>query len=407
MTRFLAAAWVIARRDYVASVFSRSFLFFLIGPLLPILAGVGTASLTAAGDRAADREVVAVLATGGEAKAIGDAAARLEGGLGQRRMPQLRILPPDRDVWRQTRALLGQREGAPIAVVAGGLAQPALFGTQAALDDLDGRIGLLLDVARERHKLGASAPPSPPLTRHAIVRAEPQNDRDGTRTIARTAQVVLFMLVLLLSGMLASNMIEEKSNKVIEILVAAVPVDAIFAGKLAAMLAMSLTGIAVWGATGALGMLLLSAGGFSGLPAPALGWPLFALLALLYFAASYLLVGGILLGIGAQASTPREVQTMTMPLTMGQALVFGLASAGAGQPDGPIGLAAAIFPFSSPFAMLSRAALLPGLWPHLLALAWQAAWLALIVTIGAGRFRRNVLQSGPAKPWRWAAWRRG
>ncbi len=33
------AAWVIARRDFVAVLFSRAFLFFLIGPLFPVLIG--------------------------------------------------------------------------------------------------------------------------------------------------------------------------------------------------------------------------------------------------------------------------------------------------------------------------------------------------------------------------------
>ena len=51
--------------------------------------------------------------------------------------------------------------------------------------------------------------------------------------------------------MLLSQLIEEKSNKVIEVLAAAVPVDAIFLGKLFAMLAMSLVGITVWTSAGA------------------------------------------------------------------------------------------------------------------------------------------------------------
>ena len=63
--------------------------------------------------------------------------------------------------------------------------------------------------------------------------------------------MVLFLLTILLSGMLLSQLIDEKANKIIEILAAAVPVDAIFLGKLFAMLAMSLLGIAVWTGAGA------------------------------------------------------------------------------------------------------------------------------------------------------------
>jgi ABC-2 type transport system permease protein len=44
--------------------------------------------------------------------------------------------------------------------------------------------------------------------------------------------------------------------------------------------------------------------------------------------------------------------------------------------------------------MIARAAQLPELWPHLLALAWQALWIWLILSLGATLFRRNVLKSG-------------
>jgi ABC-2 type transport system permease protein len=50
-------------------------------------------------------------------------------------------------------------------------------------------------------------------------------------------------------------------------------------------------------------------------------------------------------------------------------------------------------------AMLARAAELPGLWPHLAALAWQLLWVALILRVGARLFRRTVLNSGPRRRW--------
>ena len=55
------------------------------------------------------------------------------------------------------------------------------------------------------------------------------------------------------------------------------------------------------------------------------------------------------------------------------------------------------FPLSSPFAMAARAANRPEIWPHLLALAWQALWVGIVITIGARAFRWGVLQSGSGK----------
>ena len=52
--------------------------------------------------------------------------------------------------------------------------------------------------------------------------------------------------------------------------------------------------------------------------------------------------------------------------------------------------------------MIARAAEQPELWPHLLAIAWQLLWVALILRVAARLFRRSVLKSGPARPF----WRR-
>ncbi len=52
--------------------------------------------------------------------------------------------------------------------------------------------------------------------------------------------------------MVMSQLIEEKSNKIIEVIAAAVPIDAMFVGKLFAMLAASVVGIIVWISAGAL-----------------------------------------------------------------------------------------------------------------------------------------------------------
>ena len=73
----------------------------------------------------------------------------------------------------------------------------------------------------------------------------------------------------------------------------------------------------------------------------------------------------------------------------------GFAATAVGDPDGARGIFAAAFPLSSPFAMLARAAEQPDRWPHLVALVWQAIWVALILLIGARMFRKSVLKSGP------------
>jgi ABC-2 type transport system permease protein len=66
------------------------------------------------------------------------------------------------------------------------------------------------------------------------------------------------------------------------------------------------------------------------------------------------------------------------------------------QLDTPIELASVAIPFSSPFAMLARAAQDSAVWPHLAAIAWQGLWVFVLVRGGARLFRTRVMKSGPA-----------
>src|SRR3546814_16362583 len=138
----------------------------------------------------------------------------------------------------------------------------------------------------------------------------------------------------------------------IEMLAAAVSIDACFIGKLMAMLAMSLVGIAIWGSVAFL-IYLASFGGTAPLPAPAVGWPLFAGLGVIYFAMAYMLLGSLFIGIGAQATTVREVQTLSMPVTMGQVMIFLLASYAVNRPGQPAVIAALLFPWDSPYTVIA------------------------------------------------------
>ena len=174
-------------------------------------------------------------------------------------------------------------------------------------------------------------------------------------------------------------------------------------GKLFAMLAASVLALVVWIIAGALLIQLVKHGGVATLPPPAVGWPGFLALGIIYFGMNYLLFGAAFLMIGAQASTAREVQTMSLPATFAQVLLFGLAAKSIGNPNSLTGIAAAVFPLSSPMTMLARAAQDPDLWPHVAGIIWQTIWIAIILRLGAQLFRKTVLKSGPRLPW----WRFG
>lgn len=392
MRRLIASAWVIARRDYTATVFSRIFLLFLLGPLFPILFGIVFGAIGSNSEGPPPRPVVAIATDPTSTGALLAARAKLASRLGDDALPDL-VAASGGDA---PRLLHGRSPYA--AVLTGSLADPHITLSGRAPGSTVDDLSLLLDTARATAALGPSAPP-PVVLPERRVAASPADETHDRVALARAGQTALFFLIVLLAGMSLSTFIEEKSNKVIEVLAAAVPVDAIFLGKLAGMLAISLTGVAVWGVMGVGVVLTLFPTLFAHAAVPAVGWPAFVALALLYFVASYLLLGAVFLGLGSQAGSPREIQVLAMPATMIQLLLFGFASAGVAHPEGWVAKAAAIFPWSSPLAMLARAAERPALWPHLLVLGWQIVWLVLALRAAAGLFRRAVLKSGGGRRW--------
>ena len=381
LSRFEAAR-VIAQRDYRAILFSRAFLFFLLGPLFPIIIGVLAGGIGGQVQRDANTQLVAVAMSQADTQALIAARARLAPQIG-RALPELAVA----DAGTAPEVILREPGKNYVAVVGGTLVAPELTAPQPAIDYWSGPVAMLAAEAGTRQVAAYPAvAPRPVATSIAAQRG------DRIRT-AQAGQLLLFLLMMLLAGMVLSNLVEEKANKVIEVLAAAVPMDAVFLGKLVAMLGVSLVGIAVWAAVGS-AIALLAGNALPQLPAPALGWPLFLALGLVYFAMGYLLLGSLFLTIGGLATTVREVQTLSMPVTMAQLLVFFLAASSITRPGSPMELFAAAFPLSSPFAMLARAAQSDALWPHALALGWQALCVLLFVRFGAQIFRRRVMKSG-------------
>jgi ABC-2 type transport system permease protein len=393
----LEAAWVIARRDFVAVLFSRAFLFFLLGPLFPVIVGGLAGSIGGEVQREAVSFEVGLAMSGDDNAAMIAANDRLSGQLGPA-LPVLRAVPEAAgDAAFDARAFMEARRGNYAAIITGSLNAPRLVGTEGQIARWQGPVGLIAG-----HALSVQPAAFPQVAAEAVATSA-ASERTSRIQTAQIAQMVLFLLTMLLAGMVLSNLVEEKANKIIEILAAAIPMDAVFMGKLFAMLAVSFVGIAVWGLVAfglwaAGGDAITQVTGFdpARLPAPAVGWPVFAMLGVIYFAMAYLLLGALFLTIGSMASSVREVQTLSMPVTMLQLMVFFLAAYTIKQPGSALEMAAVAFPLSSPFAMLARAALEPELWTHALALAWQALAVLALVKGGSMLFRKRVMKSGGA-----------
>ncbi|MDE2435315.1 MAG: ABC transporter permease [Sphingomonadales bacterium] len=396
----LAAAYVVARRDFLASLFSRSFIFFLIGPLFPLLIGGLAGGIGAQVQQNVEPPKLGVAMSEFDTLSIIRARHELAGKLNQGVPELIEVKGTKPGVPVDPAAAMRQSHANLAAILSGTPEAPVLTGPPGRIEQWQGVVSMIA------YEATSQAPDRYPVVSLAKV-ATSTADQNRSRIItAQLGQVVLFLLTMLLAGMVLSNLVEEKGNKIIEVLAAAIPMDAVFLGKLFAMLAVSWVGLTVWGAM--IGTVWIGAGHSLGdYPAPAVGWPMFLGLAVIYFSLAYLLLGSLFLAIGSMATTIREVQTLSMPISMLQLLNFFFASYAMSKPGSAMELIAAIVPFSSPLTMIARAALDAALWPHLLAIAWQVLCVAVLVRIGARLFRTWVMKSGPsgAKRRRW--WQRG
>ncbi len=381
------AAYVIARRDFTAILFSRSFIFFLLGPLFPVLVGGFAGGIGQRVQAAADRPVLGIAMQAADAQAMRDAYDALAPRVGEA-LPELSVLKQLKPGEAfDAQAALAAKRANMAAVVTGTLAAPRLTGTAERIAEWQGPVSMLAAQALDR------APRDYPAVALAATASSTAQEHHGQVMTAQAGQLLLFLLTMLLAGMVLSNLVEEKANKIIEILAAAIPMDAVFLGKLFAMLAVSFVGIAVWAS--AYGAFALVAGNaMPVLPEPAVGWALFIALGVAYFAMAYLLIGSLFLAIGSMASTVREVQTLSMPASFAQIVFFMLAAYAVAAPGSIYEWIAIAVPFSSPYAMLARAAQSPALWPHAAAFAWQVLCVALLIRGGARLFRTRVMKSG-------------
>ena len=167
--------------------------------------------------------------------------------------------------------------------------------------------------------------------------------------------VVIFSVV----NMLLTAMIEEKGNKVLEMMLASSRHHEILVGKLLGVAAVSFTLLVFWGG-------LASAGGLAiqqlmaaaDIPAATILGALFdpALIgpAIGYFIVGYLMYGAIFLAVGSLCETIQDAQSLMSPIMLVMMVPLFLVMMAIDAPDSPIVAVASWVPLWTPFIMLAR-----------------------------------------------------
>ena len=207
---------------------------------------------------------------------------------------------------------------------------------------------------------------------------------------------LLWLAIFVVIQMLLNNTIEEKSNRIIEVLLSSVTPGELMMGKLFGIAAIGLTMVGAWVAA-LFGILSWKSGGASEIAGNLLSVvqgsslvPLFAV----YFFFGYLMYAAFILSIGSVCNTIKEAQSYMSLLTVIMMVPLLTMTFIPKDPNGPLARLLSWIPIYTPFTMMNRAAADPpmidliGTLFLLLVVTATALWMAGKI------FRIGILRTG-------------
>lgn len=272
------------------------------------------------------------------------------------------------------------------------------------LDDVaPGLRSLVADVVEQQavreSLLAAGADPERVSTLSGVgVRTlEPVDTELGQRV--GTAFVVTFLLffsVTAYGAAVAQGVVEEKSGRVVELLLATIPARQLLAGKVLGLGLVGLLQLLILGAVGA-----AVAVGTGALAVPALLLPTLVS-ALAWYLVGFFLFATLYAAAGALVSRQEELQSVTAPIAVVLLVPFLLAVAVLPvDPRNPVTTVLSFVPYLSQTLMPARTALgVTDWWEPVLAYALALLALAGMVVLSARVYRNSVLRTGARVRWR-------
>lgn len=201
---------------------------------------------------------------------------------------------------------------------------------------------------------------------------------------------VLYMALILYGNMVAQGVAEEKSSRIMEIMVSVVKPMHLMIGKIIGIGTLGLLQFAVWIATGIMVLTMKNLGFVIGtVPIGTLLW--FAL----FFILGYLFYATIFAAAGALVSRVEEVQQVITILMMGLIAGFIIAYMSFMNPNSSLATVASMIPLLSPMVMFARVTLTN---PPAVQIITSIALLILNIIvntwIGAKIYRVGILMYG-------------
>jgi ABC-2 type transport system permease protein len=223
----------------------------------------------------------------------------------------------------------------------------------------------------------------------AVIALDPGADRASQRVVIAIVGIsVLYSLLLLFGQFVAQGVVEEKSSRVVELLLATMRPWQLLAGKIIGLGILGLGQIALIAAVGVGGALAFD---LVDIPGDLVGT---AVGVVAWFVLGYALYASIFAAVASLVSRQEDLNTVVMPMSLVLigALVVGIQAAG--DPDGPLARITSYLPGLSPLVMpVRQAAGEVALWEIALAVVLMLVAIALIVRLGGRVYAGALLRT--------------
>ena len=167
---------------------------------------------------------------------------------------------------------------------------------------------------------------------------------------------IIFVMVFLLasqttSGYLMSGVVEEKSNRIMELLITSITPFQLLFGKLVGLGALGLTQLVIWIVAGSVTLGLgKNTSVLSSITIP----PDLVIVSVIYFLLGYFFLSSTMAGIGAVVGSEQESRQFAAIFSIALAIPFFLITSFFNDPNGPVVTFLTLFPLTSPITVILR-----------------------------------------------------
>ena len=382
--------WLIAKREYLERIRAKSFLLMTI--LIPLLMGGLVYGAALANGRSSAKRMAVVTQ---DLQFGTDLKSELETGKDSKMTVQV-VSPPTadtRDILDQKlrdRALDGYLWVTPPATPH---TRPTFEWVPKAKADIltPSLLRPAIRTVLTREGLDNTGMPKPEVD--SLLKPVDLITKDNGGAFASVyALFFLMYFVILFYGMnVARSIIEEKTSRIFEVLLATIRPEEMMAGKVLGVGAVGLTQIGIWIAAGLIILKagLLAAGADISITPTQIGF------FILFFLLGYILYSSVAAALGAMTSSEQELQQLNMflmlPLIACSVVILRVVT----DSDGIIAKAFSFFPFCTPLIMYVRIAVhQPPVWQIALAIFDLILTIFAVLWFASRIYRVGILMYG-------------